>query len=71
MPSGITIGWSSPAGTNANCNNQPDNTLFPPGAVGFGLEAVTVWGLWSNECACIDSLGRFAPDYSENVLGCQ
>lgn len=70
LPNGITIGWESPANTTGNCAS-PENMLFPPNSVGYALESLALWTLWSNECACIDAAGSFAADYSESVLGCQ
>lgn len=71
LPSGITIGWTSPAGLSANCSGPPDNTLFPLPSNGYGMQSANVWNFWSNECACIDGFGVFSDEYQNTVVGCQ
>jgi hypothetical protein len=70
LPNGITLGWQSPAGLTS-CNAVPADTLFPPPVNGYGLSAPNpIWGIWSIECQCIDSSGRFADEYGNQVIGC-
>ena len=79
LPSGINIGWSSPAGltscaiteTGQGIDVVSGDTLFPPNSNGYGLAVNTLWALWLAECNCIANAERFASQYSNDVLGCQ
>jgi hypothetical protein len=71
LPSGITMGWASPAGLDSDCDNPPADTLFPPPANGYGASSVGAWELWLGMCQCIDSSGQFASQYQNIVVGCQ
>lgn len=71
LPSGIVIGWASPAGIDSDCGSPPANTLFPPGSNGYGLSSIGAWEVWSGMCQCINSSGQFADQYENTVVGCQ
>lgn len=70
LPSGITIGWVGPEDVTGDCT-APADMLFPPGSVGFGLEASTLWTLWNNLCGCVSGNGIYADVYENEVTGCQ
>jgi hypothetical protein len=71
LPSGISIGWASPAGLDADCGSPPADTLFPPGPNGYGLEVDGIWNFWIGMCNCISSSGEFAEQYENIITGCQ
>jgi hypothetical protein len=81
LPTGIAIGWTTPAGIVTPCPpvtdaNSPDGNesgeiLIPPGANGYGLSGPQlIWSIWGLECGCIDGSGRFADTYRNQVIGC-
>jgi hypothetical protein len=71
LPSGISLGWSSPAGLTTDCESPASDVLFPPGPNGYGLQGpLPIWFIWAAECNCIQSAGTFADVYENQVAGC-
>jgi hypothetical protein len=72
LPSGITIGWVSPANIeNTGSCTAPSDMLFPASANGYGVSTYTLWNLWQNLCACVDGDERFVTIYENQVVGCE